>query len=333
MRKNTHTTRDEYPPELNLSIRLEEILLPHMRRRRQNVYRRNGRFAHYTTAEAALNIFQSKRIWMRNAACMTDYREVQHGFDLLNGYFLNPKKKSSFMASLNLCHDGVAEEAISSFNRIWTNIQVGTFISSISEHVDQEDINGRLSMWRAFGGNVARVAIIFRIPEYSGGADALHLLFSPVSYLASQTLNSTMKQVIQNVQADTQFLKTIPRESLVEYLCSMLVAMVICMKHIGFREEREWRVIYTPSLSQSQLMESSVEVLYGTPQLVHKIPLDERVSPTLAELDISNVFDRIIIGPSSYPLALYEAFVSVLRQSGIAKPETKVFVSGIPIRG
>ena len=37
----------------------------------------------------------------------------------------------------------------------------------------------------------------------------------------------------------------------------MLVAGVTCLKHEGFHEEREWRVLYAPNRTASPLMEHS----------------------------------------------------------------------------
>ncbi|MEJ0089912.1 MAG: hypothetical protein WDM80_09235 [Limisphaerales bacterium] len=66
---------------------LEGIFIPHARQRRDEIYELGkttpARFVHYTSAEAALKIITQKRLWMRNAACMADYREVQHGFEIL----------------------------------------------------------------------------------------------------------------------------------------------------------------------------------------------------------------------------------------------------------
>jgi hypothetical protein len=47
-----------------------------------------ARFAHYTSADAALKIIASKRLWMRNTTCMTDYREVDHGRDILVAFLM-----------------------------------------------------------------------------------------------------------------------------------------------------------------------------------------------------------------------------------------------------
>jgi hypothetical protein len=56
------------------------------------------RSVHYISAEAALKIIESKRVWMRNTVCMTDYREVQHGFSILHKFFSDKSKEEEFYA-------------------------------------------------------------------------------------------------------------------------------------------------------------------------------------------------------------------------------------------
>src|SRR5258708_17241597 len=98
-------------------------------------------FVHYTSAEAALRIFEKKRIWMRNVTCMSDYSEVQHGFNLLNEVLFKDDSKGlkALNAAVDGCAKGAAEEAIQSFNKWWTDIRFNTYITSISEHDDDED--------------------------------------------------------------------------------------------------------------------------------------------------------------------------------------------------
>jgi hypothetical protein len=47
-------------------------------------------------------------------------------------------------------------------------------------------------------------------------------------------------------------------------------------------------------------------------------------------LDFAVLFDRLIIGPSQYPLVMQDAFTKALYNAGVSDP--KVCVSGIPIR-
>jgi hypothetical protein len=112
----------------------------------------------------------------------------------------------------------------------------------------------------------------------------------------------------------------------------MLIAGVTCLKHEGFHEEREWRAIYAPKRRPSPLMQHSTETIGGVPQLVYKLPLDVNVSADLADLDISRLFDCLIIGPSPYPWAIFQAFVEELTKAGVSDAENRVHVSGIPIR-
>ena len=292
----------------------------------------SARFVHYTTAEAAAKIITTKRLWMRNTTCMTDYREVRHGFDILSKFFLNKDKRSKFDEAFDACAPGIAQEAINSFNHWWQNLQLGTFITSISEHDERENVNGRLSMWRGFGGNAARVAMVLRVPSQTDAGNALSLMFSPVTYFTEPEAHELLWEVIENVKRESAFLKTIERSMLVANVFAVLILGVTCSKHEGFREEREWRAIYIPSMRSSPFMESSTEVIAGVPQIIHKLPLDEKLSPYLKDLELMNCFDRLIIGPSQFPLAMYEAFVAALKQSGIADAEQRVVVSNIPIR-
>jgi hypothetical protein len=329
--------------QIEVFRKLEGIFMPHVRKQRDRFYSRDAasgvaaesaRFVHYTTATAALSIINSKRIWMRNALCMSDYREVQHGYNILRGFFSNETNKSAFTDALDSCVPGAAGEAIALFNQWWSNLQLSTYVASISEHDAKEDLHGRLSMWRAFGGNTARVALVVNIPWVGHVAQALRLLFSPVAYPTEAEAHSPLHQATANIKAHNEFLRSVDRQMVVGSVLSMLVIGVTCLKHEGFREEREWRAIYLPHNLPSPLMESSTEVIGGVPQVIYKVPLDVSVSPALSGLEFSSIFDRLIIGPSQYPFPMYEAFTGALVKAGVPQETAKrrVFISGIPLR-
>lgn len=146
-------------PELKAMFRLEQTFTPYASQRREKMREQGRLFVHYTSAENAINIIQSKQIWMRNAKCMTDYMEILHGHQLLVQFFSQEKKRNKFYSALNACHDGIGEEAIKLFDQWWANIQFNTYICCISEHEKNENQHGRLSMWRAFGRLPARAAL------------------------------------------------------------------------------------------------------------------------------------------------------------------------------
>src|SRR5688572_12805283 len=135
-----------------LALELERIFMPHAHRQRAaagfgDIETADPiRFVHYTSAEAALKIIQSKRLWMRNATCMADYREVEHGLDIIREFFSDPVRRDGFFLGLDRCHTGIAEEVIKLVEPKLHDFQFETYIASISEHDEKEDVHGRLSM-------------------------------------------------------------------------------------------------------------------------------------------------------------------------------------------
>ena len=141
-----------------------------------------------------------------------------------------------------------------------------------------------------------------------------------------------IEEVIANLGTSRDFLRSIDRQVVVGTVFIMLLAGVTCLKHEGFREEREWRAIYCPEFLPSPLMESAIQNVGGVPQLFYKLPLDVAASPALADLDFSRIFDRLIIGPSQYPWPMYDAFREELTKAGVADSQDRVWTSNIPIR-
>ena len=336
---NTTEPTPDYIEEFQRAIKLEKIFLPSASNKRFEFFQRPeenqnpfARFVHYTTAEAALNIIKNKRIWMRNTTCMTDYREVCHGHDILKEVFSKASLKDDFIQALELCHEGSAAEADKLFSQWLNSIQTQTFITSISEHGDGEDFNGRLSMWRAFGRNVARVGIVLKVPWRSEVTRKLGLIFGPVHYATTDQVYKELLAVIDNIRDHSDFLKSLRRENVVGALFNMFRSRVVCCKHEAFHEEREWRVIYSPTIWNSPLMQSSIVVVAGIPQTIYQIPLGSNDSAPQDDLDLSRLFDRLIIGPTPYPWVMYEAFTTALKEAGITNADQLVWTSRIPIR-
>jgi hypothetical protein len=110
----------------------------------------------------------------------------------------------------------------------------------------------------------------------------------------------------------------------------MILNAVTCLKHEGFREEREWRIIYSPTRRPSVHITHSIEVIDGVPQLIQKIPLRGAPPDDLALIDIPHLIERVIIGPTQFGAPMFEAFYAALKQAGVQNPN--IVVSGIPIR-
>lgn len=292
----------------------------------------HARFAHYTSADVALKIIRSKRLWMRSTSCMSDYMEVQHGMRNLKKALETEGSLESFIGALDSCFPGSGREVVDAFNAWWEDVRTSTYISSMTEHSSLEDQHGRLSMWRGFGSGACRVAVVLSLPLYSDAVNALGLVFSPVIYSRREEAKDRVGEVISNILENAEYLRTIDRNTFVAIALVTLLESVTCSKHEGFGEEREWRAIHLPKRMPSKLMESEIQVVSGVPQTIYKIPLDARVSSAIQELEFAKLFERLIIGPTEYPMAMYDAFVEELKKAGVEDSEKKVIVSGIPIR-
>lgn len=292
------------------------------------------RFVHYTSADAALRIIQSKRVWMRNATSMSDFSEVQHGYTMLSKLFAGGDHNQMFTDALDACFPGTAREAREIFDSWRNDISLNTYIASIAEHPTSEDLHGRLSMWRAFGGsrNPVRVAIVVKVPMSVLDAGVFNLVFSPVAYLDDQQVAEQFLRAMVSIRESQNFLKSVGRDRVVRAAFNMLTAGVTCQKHKGFEEEREWRLVYAPSRWPCELIESSTETIAGVPQIVYKIPYDSSTKGVPAHFDLARLIDRIIIGPSTYPWSMVEAFAEALKNAGVTPLENRVFASTIPVR-
>jgi hypothetical protein len=318
--------------DIERTIKLGSIFAPEATRRRLALHETKKRVVHYTSAENALKIITSQTMWLRNTNCMSDFSEVEFGFQMLRRAFSDQTRKNAFLDALDSCFARLGNDALNYFDQWWPELRTNTYICSVSEHEGGEDLHGRLSMWRAFGTNAtARAAIVMNVPPL-GVAEGLNVVLSPVEYDPYEKIEARLEQVIRNISANADFLRTFPREHLQSVAFSVLASAAVCVKHVGFEEEREWRIIHMPNFRPSELLTSSLEIVGGIPQVVYKVPLKEDSEHDVTGIGVPALVDHIIIGPSQYPLPMQRAFTEALRQAGMPEPEKRVVVSFIPIR-
>lgn len=310
---------------------LYDIFTPYGSSRREKMLKGGGRLVHYTSAENALKIIQSKELWLRNARAMEDFTEVGYGYQHLLNYFSLEKNKSDFYDAFNFSNESLGQEGFKLFDSWWNGIQNSSYISCFSEHDPSENDHGRLSMWRAFTQGVNGVALIFNFPNPTS-ALPLNVFLTPVEYRTSEDLANEIHLVIANIKKNQDFLKEIDSIAIIGAIYVMLMTLVVSSKHPGFHEEREWRMVHSPLQNPSIFVPRSLEVIAGTPQLVHKLHLINKPELGINEIEIRDILDGIIIGPAQYPDSIREAFIYELNSQGVENPVSKVRISGIPVR-
>jgi hypothetical protein len=309
---------------------IQRIFFPYTAQRTRDLIATGGRFVYYTTAETATQILRNRQVWMRSTMAMNDYLEVEHGFNCLDAAYTS-ESGAAFNRALDVCFPGLADELKDFFNAWLPGIRQETYLTCVSEHLTEEDHHGRLSMWRAYGGQ-AGVALVINGDVLFRESHAIGAYSSPVAYLTPDTFATEFRRVADGISAEAEYLRTLDRDIVKSHAFNMLRFAMLCTKHPGFREEREWRIVASPAMHPSELLPSSVEVVRGTPQLVLKLDLQNHTEQGLTGLALPELLNRIIIGPCDFPFMIVKAFRQLLAEAGVPGPEKKLFISDIPLR-
>ena len=101
----------------------------------------------------------------------------------------------------------------------------------------------------------------------------------------------------------------------------------LCNKHVGFGEEKEWRLIAIAKQHTNDkniLIKHEIETIKGIPQNIIKIKLNNDL--------LKNMIHKVIIGPCIYPLIIRSSIATELLKIGITNPEEIIHISNVPLR-
>ena len=308
--------------------KIQKIFSPTWLKRGREIIDKNTRFVHYTSAEAGLSIIENHEIWMREKSAMNDYLEAKYGERLL----FNSPSREKFVNALNGVFPNALEEINFHLGITLGQADIGVYISCFSEHRDSEDLNGRLSMWRAYGGDTG-VAIVFNNKLFFNPGAKVWIYASPVEYLDQEQYDNKLNEITSNILGETKFLRSLGNEEFSMIVSQALHFAILCIKHPGFSEEEEWRVLTIPTIHDVEdFLIPHVACIKGVPQTIYKIPLKNRKELNLENIEVSELVDRVIIGPSENPKLVWQVFVKNLKAAGLKDPEKRVFISDIPLR-
>ena len=291
--------------------------------------RQNQRFVYYTTAETAMRIVRNGEIWMRKSHQMNDFREIEHGFDCLNSAYKNSSQR--MLSVFDSIFPGFCGRLESIFNSWLPHFRTDSYITCVSEHCSSEDRYGRLSMWRAYGGG-AGVALVVNGGPLLRPSNALSAYTSPVAYFHQAQVKEAFDRLLAGVETNMEFVRSLGEDQVRGHMFAAFRYAILCTKHPGFHEEREWRVIYSPRFQSSDRIISSVECINGIPQSICKIPLRDVPDEGLYGLAPAEFIERVIIGPCRFPAGIMDAFLALLIEIGVSNPAEKIVVSDVPLR-
>lgn len=319
-------------------FKLREIFAPHESRRRDHLIKNNLRLIHYTSAAAAVSVIRNRAVWMRNVRCMNDFMEVEHGFQLMQRSFVPPiddeaeKGLRTVATALDSVFPELSKESFDWFNGWLFELRNKTYVTCLSEHDPTEKEFGRLSMWRSYTANQVGVGLVINpLPLYSL-SQTFGAFSSPVYYFGDEALRDVFLEISSAITTNREFLESKGRESIKGFFCMLLRGIAMCTKHPGFHEEREWRIMHTQRLDELGALIVDVETVNGIPQPIYKIPLQDHQESGMTGISIPDLLESVIIGPTQFPIPVWDAIALELEKAGVKDAEAKISYSGIPLR-
>lgn len=296
--------------------------------RQHRLTKRGLQFSHYTTAAVGSQILLRRDVWMRNASSMNDYSEVTFGRRCLDEGLR--RYGDRLRSALEKARPGVFDRILERLKQQEFNHHQHTYLSCLTEHRPNDDL-GVLSMWRAYGGPKAGVALIFKPDFLHIDTNVLSAWSSPVIY-GEEKFISEFGKLVNSLESSVAQLRAIEENILENIAFNAMHFAVLSTKHVGFREEREWRVIHSPREYASAFVQPTFEIIRGKPEVVYHLPLQNQPGMNLPGLELASLLDRVIIGPCQNPLQVASTFSDILRSIGFTDPDARIRLSHIPLR-
>lgn len=230
---------------------------------------------HYCSAEVLMSIITKQHIWLTDFSKMNDYEEeLWAAKQIYRTHVALSKQEDSSQLFREYYHREYESNRIS----------LRKFLCCFSEDGDL------LSQWRAYAANGTGFAIGF----YVNKLDALTEIPVPsspaekVKYLIKISYNQ--EDQAQFINASLEHDRKV-QEPVRFSTAGLLAHSSIAMKNVAFKEEKEWRIVYSPIYIENNFCGETNSVYFRTsnrgivPYLTHHIEFD--------------AIAKVIIGPAN----------------------------------
>lgn len=293
------------------------------------------KFAHYTSAQVAMDIIKARDedrcLWLRNAMLMNDFSEIEYGQQLLRLALTNEQLCNRLIEACNGIHGSILSVFDVMDQEVYA-IKRSTYLLSLALHKGSELNQGKLSMWRAYGGD-ANVCILLNPEAFMTPQTAYDVVIAPVDYGGPGKFVAGIAHIVEAMIANRDALRQLDPETIKINLKYAVDVMILSTKHPGFEEENEWRIIHRAQQSPvADSPPSKIVSINGIVQKVFYLPMKNIPDHQVQNADINSLIFRIIIGPTPNADLVWEWFVTLLNEHGISDAANKVIACNIPLR-
>ncbi|RYE55664.1 MAG: DUF2971 domain-containing protein [Hyphomicrobiales bacterium] len=206
---------------------------------------------------------------------------------------------------------------------------------SLSE-IERSEIDGRLSMWRAYGADGNGGAIVFDAGKIIPAEGRTPLMIVRVQYGDTATrkawIDNKVSEIAALVKENTH--EESDTNAIAFHAFERIKLFALTSKHSGFAEEREWRVIYWPDQDRNNDFKKLRSYHNGAKGIEPKLKLNmhEANKITGGNDKLEDYICNIILGPSRASVLNREAMKRMLEEIDLGHLVEKIKVSSIPYR-
>lgn len=261
--------------------------------------------SHYTTLQGFKGIIDSKRLWASNASFLNDRAELIHA--------LKASRKAISMLSSKKALRAWAPMLKEVFEELSDGQKSETYVACFCGDDDN------LSQWRGYGGTVQGVSITFDRDALAKRLMSDHATLYKVTYARLSTaskLRDALAGELEHIAELDELVGEVDEDAKYRNLLTRVSALLPKFKHLGFKDEREWRfVVQKKSPKDKVLFRVSANKL---------VPYMEIGSNT-SRLPIASVR----VGPGTDQALTARSLEEFLKANGY---KVKVDISEVPFR-
>jgi hypothetical protein len=287
-------------------------------------------FVHYSTFAGLEGMVGSKELWFSPITLMNDVEEIETGKRLIVDNAEDGRSAANAIEALSVNEPEFWNLASQAFRLRRDLDRTHTFISCWSECDLSSSSHDDLAMWRGYGGDGEGVGIV--VP-----ADALHLsvfrpdavVALPVEYETEAEFAARAANYFKTFAINYLGLSTEERKEhlaltagLFNDLCYYLA---LSHKHVGFRGEKEWRLVWRRNPHQPTPFDEYVSTRAGFERLCVPIEKGAGVDYWFHLGDVASV----MVGPCRDAAERQRAIRTLFRS---AVPDLDLTHSTIPYR-
>lgn len=271
---------------------------------------------HYTTLDGLMGIIQTNTLYASDAMFLNDSSELQYGKELISESINHLIDKQDFQTTY---YGGFGDKEVDLLNRVIKQLSKATFKDIyITCFTTESDI---LSQWRGYSNN-SGVRIGFKRDTLLESFDNVFL--SVINY----NRKSQLKQIEETlgilltyaVHGDGKDMPESDVELLPQAMVDILLSYVSSFKNNAFKEEREYRLICSPSRDPEEdsvlpafyrnngkfivpyvKLESKRTLLPISDIMIGQSPYSEKIKHGIELLLESNGYERIRVHISKIP--------------------------------